>query len=303
MIPNRDFNFKNNNKINEITPDEIPPLNLVISDLHYDNIDLGEMNLVTSRINDGLSVDELIFKKADMTINGAGVWNIINQEQQSEFILSLNAASMKTMLETFNYDIAAIEEGQINLALDAKWQGTPVDFSLDNLIGTLHMEIEEGRFTDIKPTAGRLFGLLSLQTLPRRLSFDFSDLFGKGLAFDNIEGHFNIDNGNAYTNNLAMTGPSVNINVSGRTGLVDQDYDQIATITPKMSDSLPVASALFGPIGVGVGAVIFLASEIFQSLPDKIDTLLRKQYTITGAWDDPQVTKLNQKDIEDKENG
>jgi uncharacterized protein YhdP len=55
---------------------------------------------------------------------------------------------------------------------------------------------------------------------------------------------------------------------------------------------LPVASALFGPIGVGVGAVIYVAGEIFHSLPSKIDTILRKQYTITGAWDDPQVTKI-----------
>jgi len=236
-----------------------------------------------------------------MEIAGTGIWSIINDEQHSEFNLTLNAASMKTMLETFNYDVAAIEEGETKLTLDAQWQGTPVDFSLNNLDGTLDMEIRKGRFTDINPSTGRLFGLLSLQTLPRRLSLDFSDLFGKGLAFDNIEGHFIIENGNAYTNNLAMTGPSVNINISGRTGLVQQDYDQIATITPKITDSLPVASALFGPIGIGVGAVIFLASEIFNSLPEKIDTLLRKQYTITGAWDDPQVIKIKQKE-EEKDN-
>jgi uncharacterized protein YhdP len=99
-----------------------------------------------------------------------------------------------------------------------------------------------------------------------------------------------------------MTGPSVDINISGRTGLVDHDYDQIATVTPQITDSLPVASALFGPIGIGVGAVIFLASEIFQSIPDKINTILRKQYTITGAWDEPEVTKIKRKE-EVKEKG
>jgi uncharacterized protein (TIGR02099 family) len=290
-----------NNKNNEITPDVIPPLNLVISDLHYDNIDLGEMSLSTSKIDNGLSVDNINFNKSDMTINGAGLWETINNKQHSKFNFTLNAASMKTMLETFNYDVATIEKGKINLTLDAEWQGAPVEFSLSNITGNLHMNIEKGRFTDIDPSAGRLFGLLSLQTLPRRLSLDFSDLFGKGLVFDLIAGHFDIDNGNAYTNNLAMRGPSVSIDVSGRTGLVDQDYDQIATITPKISDSLPVASALFGPIGVGVGAVIYVAGEIFHSLPSKIDTILRKQYTITGAWDDPQVTKIKRQK-EDKDN-
>lgn len=282
----------------EINPGSIPPLDIEISELTYDNIDLGQLNIVTSKIANDLSVDKIIFSKTDMEIAGTGIWSITNDEQHSKFNLTLNAASMKTMLETFNYDVAAIEEGETSLTLDAQWKGTPVDFSLTNLNGTLLMEIKKGRFTDVAPSAGRLFGLLSLQTLPRRLSLDFSDLFGKGLAFDNIEGRFSIENGNAYTNNLTMSGPSVNINISGRTGLVDQDYDQIATITPKVSDSLPVASALFGPIGVGVGAVIFIASEIFHSLPEKIDTLLRKQYTITGAWDDPQVTRIKQNEVE-----
>ena len=285
-----------NNEKNEIIPDVIPPLNIKISELSYNNIDLGQMNLTTSRIDNGLSVDNINFNKPDMTINGAGIWNIINNKQHSKFNFTLNAASMKAMLETFNYDVTTIEDGKITLALDAQWQGTPIDFSLNNINGNLHMDIGKGRFTDIDQSAGRLFGLLSLQTLPRRLSLDFSDLFGKGLAFDVIAGHFDIDNGNAYTNNLAMSGPSVNIDVSGRTGLVDKDYDQIATITPKVSNSLPVASALFGPIGVGVGAVIYIASEIFHSLPEKIDTILRKQYTITGAWDNPQITKINQQD-------
>jgi len=237
LVKNTSENEKGKSEIN---PGSIPPLDIEISELTYDNIDLGQLNIVTSKVANDLSVDKITFNKTDMEIAGTGIWSIINDEQHSEFNLTLNAASMKTMLETFNYDVAAIEEGETSLTLDAQWQGTPVDFSLTNLNGTLLMEIKKGRFTDIAPSAGRLFGLLSLQTLPRRLSLDFSDLFGKGLAFDNIEGHFNIENGNAYTNNLAMTGPSVNINISGRTGLVQQDYDQIATVTPKVTDSLLV---------------------------------------------------------------
>ncbi len=285
----------------EIYPGSIPPLDIEVSELSYNGNNLGHLLLTSSKAGNGLIVDNINISKTDMQINGSGIWNLINHEHHSKFDLTLHAATMKTMLETFAYDVSPIEKGETNLTLDAQWQGTPMDFSLSNLNGTLHMHINKGRFIEIDQSAGRLFGLLSLQTLPRRLSLDFSDLFGKGIAFDSIEGRFNIENGNAYTNNLAMTGPSVDINISGRTGLVDQDYDQIATVTPQITDSLPVASALFGPIGIGVGAVIFLASEIFSSLPDKIDKLLRKQYTITGAWDEPQVTKIkNTKEDKDK---
>jgi len=285
----------------EIYPGSIPPLDIEVSEFSYDDNNMGRLLLTSSKAGNGLTVDNINISKTDMEIDGSGIWNLINHEHHSKFDLTLNAASMTTMLETFGYDVSPIEKGETSLTLDGQWQGTPMDFSLSNLNGTLHMDISKGRFIEINPSAGRLFGLLSLQTLPRRLSLDFSDLFGKGLAFDSIEGRFNIENGNAYTNNLAMTGPSVDINISGRTGLVEQDYDQIATVTPQITDSLPVASALFGPVGIGVGAVIFLASEIFQSLPDKINTILRKQYTITGAWDEPQVTKIkNTKEEKDK---
>ncbi len=285
-------NPDNEDKQYEMNPGSIPPLDIEISEFNYNDNNFGRLLLTSSQTSNGLVVDNINTLKTDMEIDGSGTWNLINDEHHSKFDLTLNAASMTTMLEAFDYDDSPIKDGVTNLSLDAQWQGTPMDFSLNKINGTLLMDIGKGQITNVNPSAGRLFGLLSLQTLPRRLTLDFSDLFGKGLAFDNIEGHFNLEHGDAYTNNLAMTGPSVNINISGRTGLVQQDYDQIATVTPKVTSSLPVASALFGPVGIGVGAIIFLASEIFQSLPDKIDTILRKQYTITGAWDDPQVTKI-----------
>jgi uncharacterized protein YhdP len=81
--------------------------------------------------------------------------------------------------------------------------------------------------------------------------------------------------------------------ISGRTGLVTEDYDQIATVIPKVSDSLPLASALFGPVGVGVGAVLFLAGELFETIPKNIDKILTQQYSIKGSWENPDIEKIN----------
>ncbi|HSR63048.1 MAG TPA: YhdP family protein, partial [Gammaproteobacteria bacterium] len=232
-----------------IRPDEIPPLRITVDNFHYEDINLGELTLNSSKTPTGMSVDEMTFVKPDMTITGNGKWQYINDIERCEFTFDLHAEYLDAMLQTFNYSVAPIKDGATTLTLDAKWNGSPGDFSLANMDGTLLMDIEKGQFLDIEPAAGRLFGLLSLQTLPRRLSLDFSDLFSEGLTFDRIEGDFTIQSGNAYTNNLTLTGPSANIDVTGRTGLVDQDYDQLVTVTPQFADSLPVASALFGPIG------------------------------------------------------
>ncbi|MEJ2760418.1 MAG: AsmA-like C-terminal region-containing protein, partial [Gammaproteobacteria bacterium] len=189
-------------------------------------------------------------------------------------------------------DVNPIKNGETDLLINADWRGSPMEFSLAKLNGHISMHLKEGQLLNVDPSAGRLFGLLSIQTLPRRLTLDFSDLFGKGLAFDKIEGNFDITNGEAYTNDLFMKGPSVEVNISGRTGLAEKDYDQIVTVTPRISGSLPVAGAIFGPVGIGVGTAFYLAGKMFDSLRENIDSLLRYQYTITGSWNKPVIKRI-----------
>ncbi len=284
-----------NDSESTLDPREIPPLQASIKNFQYEDIKLGKFLLDTTKTMDGMSIDNFSFNKPGLEISGNGDWTYMNDKNKSSFAIKVQASQIDNMLETFNYSVAAIKDGETNLKIDANWDGSPTDFSLQKLDGGMQLNIDKGRFLDIEPKAGRLFGLLSLQTLPRRLSLDFSDLFSKGLSFDEISGDFTIEDGNAYTNNLAMEGPSAEIVVTGRTGLSRKDYDQLVTVTPQVSDSLPIASALFGPIGLGIGAVLFLAGEMFDSIPRQIDKLLRYQYTITGSWDNPVIERINKK--------
>ncbi len=289
---------ENENK-NQIAIDKIPELEVNIDKFTYNDNELGQLNLQTNNIDNGININNLSITKPGFSIKAKGEWMRIDDVDRSDFYTMLKADSIETMLSTFNFNSANIKEGQTSIEMKANWMDTPMNFSMENIDGELDMNIAKGQFLDINPSAGRLFGLLSLQTLPRRLTLDFTDLFDEGFAFDTIKGNFSLERGQAYTNNLEMTGPSANIVVSGRTGLATEDYDQIATVTPKISSGLPVASALFGPVGVGVGAVIYLAGELFESIPKKIDQILKAQYTITGSWDNPNIDKIE----EEKESG
>ncbi len=272
--------------------DKIPELDVSIGNFNYKENQLGHLELHTNNVENGINISNLSISKPGFNITANGEWMRIDGVDRSEFYAKLESESIETMLATFNYDSANIQKGQTTIEMNANWMDTPMNFSMEKIIGELDMKIDKGQFLDINPSAGRIFGLLSIQTLPRRLALDFTDLFNKGFAFDSISGNFNMDQGHAYTNDLELIGPAANIIVSGRTGFVTKDYDQIATITPKVSNSLPVASALFGPIGVGIGAVIYLTSELFKSIPDKIDQILRYQYSIKGSWDNPDIVKI-----------
>jgi uncharacterized protein (TIGR02099 family) len=276
-----------------LDPSTFPAIHANIGRFEYDGKDLGSLALESSPTTNGVVIDSLSFKKPNMTIQGEGVWTSKDGRDKSSFTIDAHAKKIEDLLKTFGYDVTAIKNGETNLLINADWYGSPMEFSLEKLNGHISMHLGEGQLLNVEPgSAGRLFGLLSIQALPRRLTLDFRDLFGKGLAFDKIEGNFDVNNGNAYTNDLFMKGASADVAISGRTGLSTKDYDQIVTVTPQISGSLPVAGALFGPVGIGVGTAFYLAGEMFHSLRENIDSLLRYQYTITGSWNNPVIQKI-----------
>ena len=271
----------------------IPELEISINNFIYKNNELGHLILKTTNLENVINIDKLSFKKPGVNINANGFWSSIDEIDKSELYVKLDSDSIMKMFDTFNYAATNIKDAKTLLEFNINWDDSPLNFAMENLNGQINMDIEKGQFLDIEQKAGKLFGLLSIQALPRRLSLDFADLFNEGFAFDTIKGNFNLERGQAYTNNLQMIGPSGDIMISGRTGLVTEDYDQIATVIPKVSDSLPLASALFGPVGVGVGAVLFFAGELFESIPENIDKILTQQYSIKGSWENPDIEKIN----------
>jgi len=144
-----------------------------------------------------------------------------------------------------------------------------------------------GNFIKAEPGIGRIFGLLNVSALQRRLSLDFSDLTREGFGFDIIEGNFDLDQGDAYTNDLQIKGPGARIDIAGRIGLGDESLDQLVTVTPSISSALPVAGVLAGgPVG---GAAMLLAQGLIGK---QLNEASQRQYLIKGQWDDPELIRL-----------
>ena len=168
--------------------------------------------------------------------------------------------------------------------------GTCFSESSPGLDGKAHVLVEKGRLKEVDPGAGRLLGLLSLQSLPRRLTLDFSDLFTQGFSFDRLEGNFVFDDSDVYTTDTMIVGPAARVDISGRSGLKAQDFDQLVTVYPEVSSALPVAGALLA--GPGVGAAMFLVERMARVAGGPIHQVARFKYRVTGSWDDPQIDVL-----------
>jgi len=168
------------------------------------------------------------------------------------------------------------------------WRGPPFHIDYPSLDGKFKLEASNGQFNKLEPGVGRLLGILSLQSLPRRITLDFHDIFSEGFAFNAIDGEFLVTKGVAKTENLHISGPAANILMNGAIDLAAETQNLQVQIQPAVSDSVSVGTMLVHP---AVGAAVWAAQKLFK---DPLGKALAYEYRITGPWADPLVVKSRQ---------
>lgn len=286
-------------------PDLWPSIKLYCEKFTLDGVELGVIDLISHRETSAWILDSATLKGAAYDVMVSGKWEQTETGEETTLFSNGESDNGEALLTHFGFQ-PAVRTDAVDVSLDLRWPGSPALFSRENMTGKMSINIAKGQLLEVEPgAAGRVFGLLSFTALPRRLSLDFSDLFGKGFSFDAIKGRFNIADGNAVTDNSRMRGPTADIEVTGRVGLVAKDYDQQITVTPNLSSSLPLAGAAAGgAVGLGVGAAVLLADKAVNKLfGGNIINLISYQYKLTGTWDKPEFSEqeVNEEEVRTRE--
>jgi len=256
----------------------------------------GFLRAEITRAADGVHLDSLTAQSATFAMRGSGAWTVAPPGQHTSLKLELDSTDVLETMKDLGYgESLSGKSGKV--VADVSWPGAPNRNLLASLSGSVSIRIDDGQLLTVQPGAGRIFGLMSVAALPRRLSLDFTDFTDKGLAFDTIRGDFTLKSGDAYTDNLLLKGPAAEIGVVGRTGLERRDYDQTAVVTGSLGQSLPVAGALAG--GPVIGAALLVFSQIFK---EPLKGMARGYYRITGTWDNPVVQRVDGSEKKKAEN-
>ncbi|MCC8999767.1 MAG: hypothetical protein LM522_09750, partial [Candidatus Contendobacter sp.] len=271
---------------NTLDPRRLPPLAFTVSDLRLNEAVLGQLRLAAMPYSGGIRLTEFTLDSEQQRIDATGDWRWAIGGQTSRLQATLHSQALGETLAAFGYSGVGIARGETRAELAAEWAAALPDFALDRLEGTLKFQVGPGQLLDVDPGMGRMIGLFNVQNLMRRLSLDFSDLFQSGTGFDQIAGEFTFRQGQAYTDNLTIEAPAARIQVQGRTGLKERDYEQRVTVTPRFGGALPIAGVLAG--GPAVGVAVLLAERLLQK---GIEQATRYRYRLTGSWDRP-VMKL-----------
>jgi uncharacterized protein (TIGR02099 family) len=266
-----------------IDPAQMPALDLRADDLRIGTSALGNTRLSAQPDAGVFRVNSFASRSDAVELDATGVWRREQGRDVSDFDIELRADDLGRMLQGFGF-AALVTGGRTQATIDGRWDGSPAGFALEKIDGSLKLDIQAGRIVDVDPGVGRIFGLLNLREIPRRLILDFRDFFSQGLRFNSIKGTFALEVGEAYTGDTVLKSPGADILITGRTGLILRDYDQTLEVTPRMGGTLPVVGAIAGgPAGAAAGLVM-------QGLL-RIDQAAKIVYRVSGPWDDPVIVK------------
>lgn len=283
---------ENNESLSTIKPGQIPNLNLRIDNLSIGTMKVGDVTLKSQSTSERLKIDYCRIDSPVYQFNIEGDWTQKGRSNQSKMQFKMHLTDLAKSLE--RWDITpVVYAGTGDLEFHGSWNGTLYNFSLASLNGTMNLQLKNGRITHLSPETeeklglGKLLSVLSLQTIPRRLTLDFSDLSHQGYSFDIFKGNFSIKNGIMSTQDSYIDGPVAYASMKGDLDLVKRMYDLNLSISPHITASLPIVATIAGGPIAGVAA--WIANKIINQSMQKISAY---SYKISGPWKQPIVQQL-----------
>ena len=262
-----------------------PALDLIVDDFSLDKNHFGKLELEARKNNRVWELSKIAIINPFGALNGQGFWFVGQNANETRLDFSLKSADVGKLLTELNHP-EAMNKGVADLTGKLNWQGSPADFDLASLGGTMKLKVDKGQFVKLEPGVGKLLGLLSLQGLARRVTFDFRDVFSEGLAFDTITSDITIEKGIASTERLAIGAPAAQVFMKGEVDLARETQNLSINVQPELGGTAALGVALINPIA---GAVTWLAHKAFSNPLNKIFSV---DYRVTGSWSDPKIDKV-----------
>jgi len=281
-------------------PASIPALDIVVEEMELRGKKLGriEIEAVNRSASVGESPREWRLNKFNMilpeaVLTATGNWVAVNAQpaarRRSLLNFKLDIADSGQLLTRFGM-ADVIRRGKGKLEGQVAWNGSPLSLDYPSMSGQFNVNVESGQFMKADPGIAKLLGVLSLQSLPRRLTLDFRDVFSEGFAFDFVRGDVTIKQGLAHTNNLQMSGVNAAVLMEGSADIARETQDLKVVVVPEINAG--TASLIATVINPALGLGSFLAQMFFRKPLMEAAT---QEFHINGTWSDPRITKIDRK--------
>lgn len=274
-----------------VSPGTLPALQILVENLTVDGKQIGRFEMVGHPDGRDWRLRRLSIVNPDGSLIGDGVWRSSERNARTDANLQLQVGDAGRVLSRSGYP-DTVKAGKGKLVANVSWSGAPQDFNYATLDGTLRLEAEKGQFLKMKPGVGKLLSVLSLQSLPKRITLDFTDVFSDGFEFDTINGNATIENGVIRSQDFRIDGSAAKVTMKGSVDLNRETQDLRVAILPTIGDSVSLLGAFAAGPAVGLGALL-----VNKVLGEPLDKIVSFEYNVGGTWNDPSVTKVGQTEV------
>lgn len=297
-------------------PNNIPALDIVVDDFELRGKKLGRLEI--DAVNRGAGtpareggvrewrLNKLNLNMPEATFAATGNWADSNDQavppggprpdprqpgerRRTVMDFKLDIADSGQLLARFGMK-DVIRRGRGRMEGQVAWLGSPLSLDYPSMNGTFFVNVEAGQFLKADPGLAKLLGVLSLQSLPRRLTLDFRDVFSQGFAFDFARGDITIQQGIAATNNLQIKGVNAAVLMEGKADIAKETQDIKVVVIPEINAG--TASLVAAVINPAIGLGTFLAQMFLR---EPLMRAATQEFHIDGTWADPRVTKVNRR--------
>ena len=273
-------------------PASVPALDIVVENFVLRDRPLGRIEIeAVNRSEAGVREWRLNkFKLAvpEAQLSATGTWAAIpgGGRRRASMDFRLELADSGALLDRLGMG-QAVKGGKGAMTGRVAWLGSPLSLDIPSLVGEMNVAVDAGQFLKAEPGAARLLGVLSLQSLPRRLLLDFRDVFLEGFAFDNLTGDVKVAQGVATTTNLRMRGVQAVVAMEGQANLTRETQDLRVVVVPEINaGTASLAYSLINPV-LGLGT--FLAQLFLRAPLIEANT---QEFHVVGSWADPKVERV-----------
>ncbi|MDH5536063.1 MAG: YhdP family protein, partial [Betaproteobacteria bacterium] len=159
-----------------------PALDVFAEQFQFRDKALGALELLAAPSDREWRIERLRVVNSDGTLNADGVWQTEVAQPRTQINFRLEVSDIGKFLARLGYP-EGVRRGTSKLEGALQWNGGPQAFDYPLLSGNFVVEAAKGQFAKLEPGIGKLLGILSLQSLPRRITLDFRDIFSEGFAF------------------------------------------------------------------------------------------------------------------------
>ena len=265
----------------------MPDVVLICERCHYGIYDLGKVTLRMQASADQLELTEFSSQQRNHDLTATGRWQLARADSPAltQVQGQLSSPDFGEFLE--DYEITSmVRDSDASFDFDLSYAGAPYEFSAESLNGSLNWRLGQGYLNEVSDRGARLFSLLSLDSILRKLQFDFRDVFANGLFYTDFTGDFTIEDGIVRTDNTQLAGAAGNMEVKGYANLVSRAINYDLQFAPKVTSSLPVILAwmINPPSG--------LAALVLDRVLQDAKVISRLEYKVSGSMDDPIIEEV-----------